>query len=136
MNEEQQKQLALWRVGVLGPLVSADLAHGDVSRVCKEQAQRWYKRPNGLRVKLSWRTLESWHYSYRRGGFAALMPSPRSDSGRSRVIADDIAEQIVALKQERPRRSIRRIIKMLERAGEVRTGELKKSSVQHIRCSQ
>lgn len=32
------------------------------------------------------RTLEDWWYAYRKGGFAALVPTPRSDQGQSRAL--------------------------------------------------
>ncbi len=32
------------------------------------------------------RTLEDWWYAYQKGGFNALMPTPRSDQGKSRVL--------------------------------------------------
>ena len=32
------------------------------------------------------RTLEDWWYAYQKGGFNALLPAPRSDQGKSRVL--------------------------------------------------
>jgi len=32
------------------------------------------------------RTLEDWWYAYKKGGFGALVPTPRSDQGKSRVL--------------------------------------------------
>src|SRR5207245_1521407 len=79
-------------------------------------ATRLQQQPDGTYVQLSPRTIESWYYAYRHGGFQALFPQDRSDRGCSRVISAEIAEQILRVKRERPRRSIRRIIRMLERA--------------------
>jgi len=134
MNERQRQQVALFRVSVLGPLISADLKHGDVRRLCQEQAALPWRLPDGRRVEPSWRTIESWYYDYREGGFEALKPQGRSDAGRNRVIAPAIAAKIVALKRENRRRSVRRIIDMLVRDKEtdVREGELKKSTVHRL----
>jgi transposase InsO family protein len=132
MRHEDQQAIALWRVGVLGPLTSARLEHGDRRRYLDEAATRLHERPDGTRVQLSARTIEAWYDAYRHGGFHALFPHDRADRGRSRAIRAEIAEQILRVKRERPRRSIRRIIRMLERAGVVRVGVLHRSTVHRL----
>jgi transposase InsO family protein len=132
MKHDDKQAIALWRLGVLGPLASARLEHGDRRRYIAEAAARAQERPDGRRVQLSARTIEAWYYAYRGGGFEALYPRDRADRGRSRAISAEVAEQILRVKRERPRRSIRRIIRMLERAGIVRAGELHRSSVHRL----
>lgn len=132
MDSEQKKQKALWRLGVLGPLVSARLEHGDRRRLFEEAAARCYEDDEGRRIEVTPRTVEEWYYRYLHGGFEALEPRERSDAGRSRVISPEIAELIVTVKREKPRRSIRRLIRMLERAGKVCPGELKRSTVHRL----
>ena len=132
MRHDDKQAIALWRLGVLGPLVSARLEHGDRRRYFIEAAARTHERPDGRRVQLSARTIEAWHSAYRRGGFPALFPHDRDDRGRSRAISAEVAEQILRVKRERPRRSIRRIIRMLERAHVVRAGELHRSTVHRL----
>ena len=95
-----------------------------------------HERPDGQRIRLSARTIEIWYYAYRRGGFQALFPQDRRDRGRSRAISAEVAEQILRVKRERPRRSIRRIIRMLERAQIVRAGELHRSTVHRLLAAQ
>lgn len=132
VDDEQKRSIALWRVSVLGPLISARLEHGEVRAMCEQTASRTHQMPDGRFVVLSWRTVETWHYAYKRGGFAALMPQTRSDRGSSRAIPEQLAELVVRAKREKPRRSVRRIIRMLERAGKVRRGELSRSSVHRL----
>jgi len=132
MKHADKQAMALWRLGVLGPLASARLTHGDRRQYFAEAAARTHERPDGTPVQLSARTIEAWYYAYRRGGFAALFPRDRADQGRSRAIAPEIAEHILRVKRERPRRSIRRIIRMLERARLVRAGELHRSTVHRL----
>jgi putative transposase len=77
MRHDDKQAIALWRLGVLGPLMSARLEHGDRRRFFEEAAARVHERPNGTRVQLSVRTIESWYYAYRHGGFHALFwPCP------------------------------------------------------------
>jgi putative transposase len=132
MDDKTKRAIALWRLGVLGALVSARLEHGDRVQLFKEIAARVHQMPDGKAVELSPRTIESWYYAHKKGGFEALYPDTRSDAGQSRAIAPELAELILRAKREKPRRSIRRIIRMLERAGKVKPGTLTRSSVHRL----
>lgn len=132
MDEDRKQEEALWRYSVLGPLVSAQLEHGDVRRLCEEAADKQYTKPGGQVLTVSPRTIEGWYYAYKENGLDGLRPKGRTDAGRSRAISPEVAEKIIALKKEKPRRSIRRIIKMLVRNGDVDKGELKKSTVHRL----
>jgi transposase InsO family protein len=132
MDEKARQEVALFRISVLGPLVGARLEHGELVELCREAAARAWELPSGEVIELSARTVEDWHYLYQAGGFAALHPKERSDRAQSRVIPAELAELILRLKQEKPRRSIKRIIRVLERAKKVPRGELTKSSVHRL----
>jgi putative transposase len=132
MDEKTRQEVALFRIAVLGPLVGARLEHGDVVAYCREAAARPWEWPGGELVELSARTIEDWHYRYQAGGFAALLPKQRSDFKKSKAIPEPLGELILRLKQEKPRRSVRRIIRILERARKIERGTLTKSSVHRL----
>jgi transposase InsO family protein len=133
MDDDARRAIALFRFGVLGPLVSARLEHGDRTAYFAEAAARRHVvPPDGRIVQLSARTIEAWYYLYKGGGFDALIPTAREDKGSSRAIRADVAELIVRAKREKPRRSVRRIIRMLERAGVVTKGELARATVHRL----
>ncbi|NOY91669.1 MAG: transposase [Deltaproteobacteria bacterium] len=132
MDDEERREEAIWRATVLGPLVSARLEHGDVRRLCEEAAARVLERRDGRSDKVSWRTIETWYYAYKAHGLDGLRPLGRNDRGETRAIRPEVADLIVRAKREKPRRSIRRIIRILERAKVVPKGELKKSSVHRL----
>lgn len=132
MDEEWRRKVAIWKATVLGPLVSARLEYGDLRAVCIDLSTRTWEHPDGRVLSLSDRTIEGWHYAYRIGGLAALEPRTRADAGASRAIPPDVADLLLRAKRERPRRSIRRLIKLLVRAGVVREGELSRSSVHRL----
>ena len=134
--DDSALDLALWKLSVLGPLVSARLEHGDRLAWLCETAERVHQRPDGRLVTLSPRTLEAWLYAYRKGGLSALARRTRRDRGTSRAIAPEVEDLLVRAKRERPRRSIRRLIRMLERARVVRPGELSRSSVHRLLAAQ
>ena len=131
MNEENL-ELALWKLSVLGPLISARLEHGDRQAWFAEAAERVHRRPDGQLVRLSARTIEAWFYLYRQGGLKALGRRQRSDRGQPRAIEPKVADLVLRARREKPRRSIRRIIRMLERARVVRPGELSRSAVHRL----
>ena len=120
MDDDERHAIALWRLGVLGPLMSARLEHGDVAAHIRAAAERRHRMPSGREVSLSASTIEDWHYAYQRGGLAALKPKDRSDKGTTRAIRVEVADLLLRAKAERPRRSIRRLIKMMVRAGAAR----------------
>ena len=130
-DDDKKKEWALWRFSVLGPLVSARLEHGDRRALLKEAAARAHLDPDGRSRRIPERTIENWLYAWRRGGLEALEHDERSDRA-STQIRPELQELLLRLKRERPRRSIRRLIKILVRAGNAREGELSKSSVQRF----
>lgn len=132
MNDEERREEAVWRVTVLGPLVSARLDHGDVRRLCEEAAARVLRGPDGELREVSWRTVEAWYHTYKAHGLEGLLPQRRSDRGALRAIGAEVAELLIRAKREKPRRSIRRIIRMLERAKVVARGELSRASVHRL----
>ena len=103
------------------------------TRTLLEQAAgRTYERWDGKWVRPKKRTIEDWYYAWRKDGLRALRPTGRLDAGKSRAIRPELAELICATKRENPRRSVRRIIKLLVRAGKAREGELKRSTVHRL----
>lgn len=48
------------------------------------------------------RTLEDWWYAYQKGGFNALLPTPRSDQGKSRVLAEATAAWVLEQVTQNP----------------------------------
>ena len=122
---------ALWRFSILGPLVSARLEHGDRQAHLREISARTHLAPDGSAKQFSPRTLEGWYYAWKKKGLDALKDCPRSDLSKS-FIRPELRERLVILKRENPRRSIPRLIKILERTAEAQKGELTRSSVQRF----
>jgi hypothetical protein len=94
MNEEMKEAIALFRFGVLGPLVSARLERGDRRAFFEAAAARRHVLPDGTETRISARTIETWFYAHKKGGLRALRPQSRSDEGKSRAIGDNIEDLI------------------------------------------
>src|SRR5439155_19134763 len=71
-------------------------------------------------------------YHYRHGGFEALKPVPRSDTGRSRVLTPELEQLVIDLKREDPGRSCALIVRELELAGRIGRGQVAVSALQRL----
>jgi transposase InsO family protein len=130
-SHDDRTQWALWRFSILGPLVSARLEHGDRRAHFEDIAERTHVAPDGSARTFSRRTIEAWYYAWKKKGLEGLKDCPRSDLGNS-SIRSELREKLLVLKRENPRRSIPRLIKILERTGDAQKCELSRSSVQRF----
>lgn len=129
---KQVDPLALFRLSVLGPLISRErLARGELRQLLRELAQREYAIPGTRRRHLGEKTIEGWYYAWRRQGLDGLVPKARADRGRSKI-APALQEAIVAAKHANPRRSVRQIVRLLEAAGTVPARTLSRSAVHRL----
>jgi len=103
--ESKAEKIALFRYGLIAPLVLEPLPHGELTRRAQEIAARHYEIPGSQRTSVTVDTLLDWALRYRRGGFEALAPQPRRDRGQSRTITPQLADLIERLKRENPHRT-------------------------------
>ncbi len=73
--------------------------------------------PGTHRLRVAPGTLREWLRLYQAGGFDALLPRARDDSGQSRRIEPALAERLIAMKEANPALSIRLVIEELRREG-------------------
>ena len=105
MNDDKAEKIALFRYGLIAPLVLEILPRGELTRRAQEVASRLYDIPHSTRRQVSVDTLLEWTLRYRRNGFAALTPQPRQDRGQTRAVAPETAALIERLKRENPHRT-------------------------------
>ena len=103
--DAKAEKLALFRYGLIAPLVIERLPRGELCRRAEEIASRHYEIPYSERHAVSVDTLLDWASRYRNGGFEALAPKPRQDRGQSRTIDPQLASLIERLKRENPHRT-------------------------------
>lgn len=103
--ESQAEKVALFRYGLIAPLVLEPLPRGELTRRAQEIAARPYEIPGSQRTSVTVDTLLDWALRYRRGGFEALAPHPRQDRGQSRTVTPKLADLIERLKRENPHRT-------------------------------
>ena len=123
---------ALFRLSVLGPLVSRDiLDHGERKSIIRELAEKDYAIPGSKRCRIGESTLESWYYRWKREGIAGLTPKSRKDSGLSKL-SEAVQEAILAAKREHPKRSLLQLQHLMERSGLVPRGVLSRSGLHRL----
>ena len=103
--DAKAEKIALFRYGLIAPLVLEPLPRGELTRRAEEIAARHYDIPASKRTSISVDTLLDWALRYRNGGFEALAPQPRQDRGQSRTITPQLADLIERLKRENPHRT-------------------------------
>ena len=108
--------LALWRYGIISPLLHRQANETQVGELLDHLAGQNYVRPDGAIVTLSAETIRKWLYRYNRGGLPALGNKQRSDKGRYDVPAV-LSEAIHRLRQEHPGWTLALILKELMDSG-------------------
>jgi transposase InsO family protein len=123
MTEQSQSpetQVALFRYGLIADLIH--LPRGKGSRLyakLREKAALDYTIPGTHRTRVEVETIRDWLGQYRRGGFDALKPKPRSDIGACRSIPQEVVDVLVSLKEEHPSYSVAMVIDEARRSGRV-----------------
>jgi putative transposase len=95
-----------------------------------EAAEKRALREHILKTEqISERTLRRMLQKFREDKLEGLKPKERTDRGESRAIREEIISEAVKLKEELPYRSIRRIMEILEREGQIKPGEVAASTL-------
>jgi len=104
-DDEGALRVALFRYGVIGPLVEdRPYEPGEVSRLVAQLAGRTHYLPGKGPVTVSTRTIYGWLRRYRRGGIEALRPRRRKDRGTHRATTEQALARAVQLRKEQPKR--------------------------------
>ncbi|MEA3347029.1 MAG: DDE-type integrase/transposase/recombinase, partial [Candidatus Auribacterota bacterium] len=136
MEKEEKKmpkdERDLFRYRLIAPLLDPDLMRGDKKRLFNAIAEKIHLLPSGKEVKFSAETIRSWYKRFRKEGFEGLKTKPRSDAGKSRAVSEEVIQKACDLKIEVPRRTISKVIDILEREKIVQKNTLKKSTLHRI----
>lgn len=115
--DELIERIALFRHSLIARVLPTDLTpqqrQQEILRISHEQHQI----PGTLRTRVAHSTLREWLKLYREGGFDALKPRKRGDTGHPRALAAELAEQLLQCKEAEPDLSIRLIIEQLRDQG-------------------
>jgi putative transposase len=108
-------EIALFRYGLIAPLVHDPPAKGLQEQALRELAAKTYRIPGSPRTRVSLTTLRRYLKAYQAGGFEALRPPPRADRGAPRAFPVEVLERAVRLREEQPARTTPMIVEILRR---------------------
>jgi len=117
-DDERAIQVALFRYGVVAPLVDQDeFASGEVVRIVRSIAEQPHYLPGSGPVRISERTVYDWAKALREGGIEALRPAVRKDAGTRRVLSDKVLQRAVQLRKEQRKRKTSTLLDIMRREG-------------------
>lgn len=129
MNEERKNKIALFRYGVLAPLIQRQTEEKSNNAFFNEASKKSYEFIDGRMITVHSTTLERWYKRYKEFGFDGLKPDVRSDEGASRKLDKDLKEYIVYYLKEYPRLPATQIYEKLIEGGVVSKGEISLSTI-------
>jgi putative transposase len=113
---KKQEDVALWRFGIIAPLLHIQPGEACLRDRLHELAQRDWIHPDGQLVRLSSETLRKWLYRFRHGGLPGLENQNRCDLGQS-IVSQALASLFFSLRNHHPRWTIQRILEEFMRKG-------------------
>lgn len=122
MNDEQKKQVAIFRFGVISDFVSPTrLGWGERARLLKEKCARQWQIPFSQRTRLSPGTVRSWIRAYEKSGqrLEALYPHGRTDRGQARALDPETTVALIGLRREMPTAPLHTLIRTARQRGVV-----------------
>lgn len=132
MNDEQKKEIALFRYGLIHPLMQDNISSREKTSIRRQILQTEHKIPYSKTKWIDERTLRKYCQWYREGGFEGLIPGYRSDKGKVKSITEENLLKALQCKKEVPERSVRQIIHIMELEGIVKPGEIKHSTLSRL----
>lgn len=133
MTEEDKKQVAAFRFGVICELVNGtDLQPGEKKRLIQQKCSRKWQIPFSEKTRIGRSTILRWvrRYKANHHKLESLYPQDRSDRGKSRSLDEETCLALSQLRQELPQATIARLIEQMQQRGLVSAGiQLKASSV-------
>lgn len=116
------EQVALFRYGIIADLVNLPPGAKGLYGLIRKKAALSYAIPGSRRTKVAEETIRSWLKEYRKGGFDSLLPKTRADKGKSRRLPREVADVLLAIKEDNPELTVPLLIKNVRAEGLVHAG--------------
>ncbi len=120
MNDEQKKQVAIFRFGVISDFVSPTrLGWGERQRLLKQKCERSWQIPFSNRTRLAPATVRSWIRAYEKNGqqIESLYPQSRTDRGQARALDQETTLALIGLRRQMPTTPVHTLIRTAQQRG-------------------
>jgi transposase InsO family protein len=108
--KKRDDEVALFRYGLIADLTRLEPGAKGLYKLLEEKAAKDYCIPGSSRTRVAEETMRTWLRQYRRLGFEALKPRPRSDTGSSRALPQEVKDLLVSLKENNADLSVQLVI--------------------------
>jgi len=125
MTEEEKKQVAAFRFGVICDLVNVvQLELGEQERLIREKCARKWQIPFSAKTRISRSTILRWVRLYKQssGKLESLYPRDRSDRGMSRGMDEETCLALVHLRKDMPKATVVELVNTMNKRGLVSAG--------------
>lgn len=109
-TKKRNEEVALFRYGLIADLTHLEVGAKGLYKLLEEKSAKDYSIPGSSRTRVAEETLRTWLRRYRRLGFEALKPKPRSDTGTSRALPQSVKDLLVSLKESNADLSVQLVI--------------------------
>jgi len=129
--KRKSDEVSLFRFGVIGDLVHLPPGTKGLTARLREKALIDYRIPGSARGRVAAETIRDWLKAYRKSGLDGLRPKVRGDEGQSRALPREIADLLLALKDEHSELSVQLLIREALATGKVPEGVVLAPSTVH-----
>jgi putative transposase len=112
--EERNTAIALFRYGLIAPLLFDPLAQGELEGALRQITAKTYAIPYSKRTRVGIATLRRYLQLYNQHGFEGLRPKERVDKRTPRAFPAQVVEAAIALREEQPARTASMIVNILK----------------------
>ena len=123
-----KNDIALFRYGLIVPLVNGTFEEKSKEEYYKEKAKRTYTL-NAKEIKICPNTIKKWYMDYNKLGFNGLIPKTRTDLNTSRKLTLETEQKIIDYKNTYPHISGTLIYKKLIEDGYIDEFKVSKSTI-------
>jgi len=125
MTEEQKKEVAVFRYGIIADFVGATrLDRGERESLLREKCDRKWSIPFSPRTRISRSTMIRWIQKYNEGGrrLESLYPQDRNDQGHVRAIDEETGLALLELRRQLPKIPVPELTRILHQRQLVASG--------------
>lgn len=128
----RREEIALFRLGVIGDLLTRDLERGELKAELQRRAQLRYRPPGAPRTRrFHYKTLQRWYYTAKKDTALALEPQSRA-RGHALALTNEQRELLLQIRQAHRNAAAELILAEAVRHGIVAEGQLSLSTLRRL----